>query len=216
MPSSETILAGLANDYRWLAVAVHVYIGALVVLAAAGRLRSKKIAAILIALPLLSVSILAWLSGNPFNGALFAVFAVALLALAIRLPAGDIQFAPAPVAMAGFALLFFGWIYPHFLENANFISYLYSAPTGIIPCPTLSVVIGLTLIAGSFQSRPWGFVAAGAGLFYGLFGALRLGVSLDWFLAAGAAGLLGYVMAKGSTAFKSASSRSNSASRSTE
>ena len=199
MPSSNTILAGLAglaNEYRWLAIAIHVYIGALVVLAAAGRLRSRKIAAILIALPLLSVSGLAWLSGNPFNGALFAVFAAALLALATRLSAGALQFAPRPVMITGFALFAFGWVYPHFLENENFISYLYSAPTGIIPCPTLSVVIGLSLVAGSFQSRSWGLVAAGAGLFYGLFGALRLGVALDWFLAAGAAALLGYVMVR--------------------
>jgi hypothetical protein len=83
-------------------------------------------------------------------------------------------------------MVVFGWIYPHFLETTSFVPYLYSAPLGLIPCPTLSMVVGLGLILGSFGSRGWTFTVGVVGLFYGLFGAVRLGVSLDWVLVVGA------------------------------
>lgn len=80
----------------------------------------------------------------------------------------------------------FGWIYPHFLDNATPMEYLYAAPTGLIPCPTLSIVIGFTLILGGLRLRPWCLVLTIMGLFYGVFGAGRLGVKIDGVLLLGA------------------------------
>lgn len=64
--------------------------------------------------------------------------------------------------------------------------WLYAAPTGIIPCPTLSIVIGFTLILGGLRSRSWCLVLTTVGLFYGFFGAVRLGVKIDGILLLGA------------------------------
>jgi hypothetical protein len=197
MPSSESILSGLtklANDWQWLATVFHVYFGVLIVLVVIGIRIGKRLAGILLAVPLVSVSVLAWMAVNPFTGSVFAAFAIALIVLSIRLPNTPVHFAPLPVAVAGFLLLAFGWIYPHFLNTSSLVPYLYSAPIGIVPCPTLSAVIGMTLIVGSLESRAWGIVTAAVGLFYGLFGTLRLGVALDWFLFAGAAALLAYCL----------------------
>jgi hypothetical protein len=80
----------------------------------------------------------------------------------------------------------FGWVYPHFLEDSTPIVYLYAAATGLIPCPTLSIVIGLTLLLGGLRSRPWCLVLTIVGLFYGTFGAGQLGVNIDWVLLFGA------------------------------
>ncbi len=196
MPGPEEILAGLgeiANQWRWLAVAWHVYFGAFALGLAAGVRCSRRLAGILIALPLLSVSALAWAHANPFNGTFFAVAGLALIVVAARMPAGFVRIAPIEAVIAGALLFAFGWVYPHFLDADSFLPYLYSAPTGLIPCPTLSAATGLALVLGGLGSRAWSNVLGASGVFYGLFGALRLGVALDWVLLLGAAALLAFV-----------------------
>src|SRR5947207_257610 len=94
------------------------------------------------------------------------------------------------IANDGAVMIAFGWLYPHFLEQRSPALYLVAAPMGLIPCPTLSLIIGLTFLAGGFGSRAWMFVLAAAGLFYGVFGAARLGVRIDLVLAAGALSLI--------------------------
>ena len=37
------------------------------------------------------------------------------------------------------------WIYSHFLETSSLVPYPYSAPIGLIPCPTLLITIGPAL-----------------------------------------------------------------------
>jgi hypothetical protein len=189
MPNSEQILNGLsaiANQWQILAIAWHIYFAVLAGGLVLGFRPSKRVAAILLALPLLSVSILAWLAANPFNGLLFLLTSVALLMIAIRLPQEQIEIAPLWLTTAGIFLSLFGWLYPHFLESASFLPYLYAAPTGLIPCPTLSIVTGLSLMVGGLQSRAWSVVLGGMGLFYALFGAMRLGVTIDLILLLGA------------------------------
>jgi hypothetical protein len=78
-------------------------------------------------------------------------------------------------------------IYPHFLETDRWTAYTYAAPLGLIPCPTLAAVIGLTMIRGPFASKPWSLTLAAAGLIYGAIGVVRLGVRLDIALLVGAA-----------------------------
>jgi hypothetical protein len=121
---------------------------------------------------------------------MFAAFTVALVAVGARLPSSAVERGPAWSAVAGVALIAFGWIYPHFLETDSIVGYLFSAPTGLLPCPSLSVVIGFTLLAGGFQDRPWSYVLAGEGLFYGIFGVAALRVPIDLALIAGSAALL--------------------------
>jgi hypothetical protein len=189
MPNSGQILNGLstiANQWQLLAIAWHIYFAVLVGGLALGFRPSKRVGAILLTLPLLSVSILAWLAANPFNGLLFALASMALLVIAIRLPQEQVKIAPLWLTSAGAFLFLFGWLYPHFLESASILPYLYAAPTGLIPCPTLSIVTGLSLMVRGLESRAWAVVLGGMGLFYGLFGAIQLGVTIDLILLLGA------------------------------
>ena len=88
-------------------------------------------------------------------------------------------------------------VYPHFFGISyplpwvfGPLAYLYAAPTGLIPCPTLSLVIGFALLGGGLGSRAWSISLAAVGLFYGLFGVMRLRVYWDIPLIFGAAALL--------------------------
>jgi hypothetical protein len=196
MPAPESILNGLstiANQWWLLATAWHAYFAVLIVGLILGVRPSKRVAGVLLALPLLSVSILAWTAANPFNGALLCLVGLALIVLAFRLPHERIQIAPSWMVVAGALMFAFGWVYPHFLDTFPPAAYLVAAPTGLVPCPTLSIVIGLALIVGGLDSRLWTSVLAGTGLFYGLFGALRLGVSIDIVLLLGALAALAVV-----------------------
>ena len=95
-------------------------------------------------LPLLSVAAAAWLAGNPFNAGVFFLLAIALSTMAARLPVEPMQTGRGPLRAIGALMLAFGWIYPHFLEADSWWRYLYASPLGLIPCPTLSAVIGTT------------------------------------------------------------------------
>ncbi len=189
MPSSLEFLAGLtrtANDWSRLAIAWHVFIAALLIALLLGWRPSRRLAGILLVLPLLSVSVLAWGSRNPFNGIVFGVAALVLVILALRMPSGRVQLGSGWLAALGGLLVAFGWVYPHFLETGPWTTYLYAAPLGLVPCPTLSVVIGLALMLGELDSRAWSIVLGATGVLYGLVGAFRLGVMIDLVLLAGA------------------------------
>lgn len=193
MPTPDQILAGLgsiANDWSLLAAAWHVYYGAIPVLVLLGGRPSRRLTGALLSLPLLSVSGLAWGTGNPFNGAFFAISSIALIVIAARLPRESIQIAPTWMVMTGAFMFLVGWVYPHFLSAASPLAYLYAAPTGLIPCPTLSATIGLALVASGVGSAAWMRVLGVTGLFYGLFGAARLGVWIDMALLLGAISIL--------------------------
>jgi type II secretory pathway component PulF len=67
MPSPQQILNGLSEiSSRWQALAVfwHLYFAVFALVLLTGIRPPKRIAGILLGLPLLSVSFLAWLSGN--------------------------------------------------------------------------------------------------------------------------------------------------------
>ena len=73
----------------------------------------------------------------------------------------------------------FGWVYPHFLIGEPRAVYLVAAPVGLLPCPSLAVAVGFALLTGAVGTRTYRFTLATLGLFYGLFGVVRLGVALD-------------------------------------
>jgi len=189
MPTAEQILLGLkevANNWRPLAIFWHVYFAALVMILISGIRPARRTAGLLLGLPLLSVSIAAWTVSNPFNGVVYAIIGVLVIYLSTRLPRENVRLAPLPIMIPGIILFLFGWVYPHFLETTSFFPYLYSAPTGLIPCPTLSIVIGLFLILDCLGSRALSLILGLLGLFYGLIGAFRLRVSIDGVLLLGA------------------------------
>ncbi len=193
MPSPSEILRSLSNVANGAVPISIAWHAALIVAAAAllfGLRPQKWAAAQVLSAPLLSVALLAFAFGNPFNGATFALLAVVLAVLARRAPPGAITFRSDWSAYLGALLIGFGVVYPHFLDGASWLTYLYAAPFGAIPCPTLSVVVGSALVVGSFDLRAWRVVLALAGCFYAVFGALRLGVFIDVVLLVGSLGLL--------------------------
>jgi hypothetical protein len=193
MPAASDILLGLtriATDAAEVSIAWHV---ALVTTFAALLLSfrpQRRVAAAALGLPLASVAIVAIVFDNPFNAAVFLLLAAALAVLALGAPHGTATLRSDWSAVLGWALIVFGAVYPHFVEGATWLTYLYAAPLGVIPCPTLSVVIGVALLAGGFGLGAFRVVLAAVGGFYAVFGALRLGVLIDVFLLCGAAGLL--------------------------
>ncbi len=192
MPTPQEMLQGLtaiANENVWLAIAWHVAIVAGLIPIALGWRPSRFLAAVALMIPLASVSTLAWLYYNPFNGIAFSVLGGLLFVIGLRLPAAPVSAGPTWAKVAGAVLLAFGWGYPHFLTGRDSIAYLYAAPTGLVPCPTLSLVIGLALLANGFGSRVLSLTLAAFGAFYGAFGMLRLGVTMDGVLLAGAVAL---------------------------
>jgi hypothetical protein len=193
MPTSFEILNGLAaisNEGISVAVFWHIVFGLIIVALVLGWRPSRRVAAIALALPLLSVSIFAWKYDNPFNGTVFLLSAILLANFGFRLSGDKVRPGAVWGSVAGALLMVFGWIYPHFLITTTWLKYFYAAPTGLVPCPTLSLIIGLALLANGFASRAWPTASAILGIFYGLFGALRLGVHIDFFLLAGALLLL--------------------------
>lgn len=192
MPTPQGILNGLtaiATDVLPLAVAWHLVLAAALVVLFFGLRPGRRFAAMALAAPSASVAVLAWTYGNPFNGAVFTAAALGLALAGSRLPREPVARGPGWAQAAGALLVAFGWVYPHFLDAYPPLVYLFAAPTGLVPCPTLSVVIGLALVGNGFGSRGWSLLLAATGIFYGAFGAFRLGVTIDLALLAGALAL---------------------------
>ena len=158
MPSPGAIVEGLrviANDAIALAVVWHLLLAAACIALALGWCPSQRSAGALLSVPVASVSALAFRYGNPFNGLMFAALALALLGLAGRLAPRPVQRGGAAMTVVGILMIAFAWLYPHFLDLRSPTIYVVGAPTGLIPCPTLSLLIGFTLLARGFGSRAW-------------------------------------------------------------
>ena len=199
MPDSSAILnmaERIANDWRSLAIVWHLTLAAAALALAAGARPSNRTAGGLLAVPLASVSAHAWVSGNPFNGTIFGLLVVVLAAIARQLSAQPVRFASARIAWFGIMLIAFGSTYPHFLHADSWVTFLYAAPFGLIPCPTLTAVIGFTLMLNLLESTGWSLVVAAAGVVYGTIGVFKLGVTLDYGLLAGAIALTGVAAAR--------------------
>jgi hypothetical protein len=198
MPTPAEILDGLtriANEATALAIAWHFALAVALVLLLASWRPTQRMARVLIALPLVSVSMLAFAFGNPFNGIVFALAVTALGAIGMRAPSSRASRSSGATFFVGLASVAYGWAYPHFLDGA-WTAYVYAAPLGLVPCPTLAVACGLALIGNGLGSRAWTITLAALGLFYGVFGVARLGVLLDVPLIASAGFLLYSVLAR--------------------
>ncbi len=189
MPTVDQILLGLKETAnRWQAVAIcwHIYFSSITIVLLSGIRPSKRVSGLLVALPLLSVSMIAWESSNPFNGLIYALVGLAVLHISTRLPREKTQIAPLWLLIPGILMFIFGWVYPHFLDTSSLVSYLYAAPTGLIPCPTLSIVIGLVMILNGLSSRALSLILGAVGIYYGITGVVQPGVAIDWVLLLGA------------------------------
>ena len=185
MPSQDTIVNGLttiANDWRGLAIGWHIWLFALAGLLVSGWRPSVRAVARLLVAPVISAGLLAWLSGNPFNGIVFVVLAAVLARESFRLPDGPVRLASAAWVARGAALVAAGAVYPHFLRTDSPAEYVVASPFGLLPCPTLLVVLGATLVFSNLLSRRWSTSLLLAGGGYGAIGVFRLDVALDWAL----------------------------------
>jgi hypothetical protein len=180
MPSSSEILSQLsllAQSYLWLAILWHLAVFA--VLARKGWRPKQRHAAQILLLPLTSVSILALLHGNPFNGLVFLVLTFILGMISLRLANRPVSLNRKWSFPVGISAIFYALLYPHFLGESSPWLYLIAAPVGIVPCPSLSMVLGFTLLFNGFHSRLWQTVCVAAGVFYAIFGLFILGVWID-------------------------------------
>ena len=193
MIKSEEIIAGLqaiVNNNVLIATLWHIAIYGLIISLLFSWNPSNKLMAVLFCLPVVSVSVLAWLSGNPFNGTLFAVLAVLLIIFGLKASSQPVTVSQLAFLVIGILMIIFALSYPRFLESDSIIKYLYASPVGLIPCPTLSLLIGFALVYNGFGSNALTISLVVYGLFYGLFGVFRLGVTLDTGLIIGAFSLL--------------------------
>ncbi len=194
LPKTNEIIEALqtiANEFPAFATFWHVAFYSLAIFLVAGWMPSNRLFVLLLSLPLISVAMIAWITGNPFNGALFSLSAILLLFFAWKTTADPVALSKIPFVAIGILMVIFGLIYPHFLGEGSFARYLYASPFGLIPCPTLSVVIGLLLIYAGTGHQAVTLILILAGLFYSLFGVFKLGVKLDLFLLAGTIALIG-------------------------
>ena len=188
---SESVLAAattIANEWRALAAAWHVVAAGLLGALVWRRVDAPSIAGV-IALMAFSVATMAWWSGNPFNSSVFAATGVLMLATAARPISAQLTTPPRWNLAAGAVMCAFGWLYPHFLDGPAW-QHLFLAPLGLLPCPTLGFIIGVSLLTNGLGSKAWAIGVGAIGMFYGLTGVVVLGVAIDWMLIAGAAVLL--------------------------
>lgn len=193
MPTKEQILESLlsiVNNYSIVATIWHIAFYLLLAFLFSRWVPSNKMLILMLSLPLLSVSIFAWSSGNPFNGSLFLILVVLVFLFGLKASSDLAILSSYPFLFIGIIMVVFGLVYPHFLETDSLLKYLYASPAGLIPCPTLSVVIGFALIFNGFGSQTVTVTLISFGLFYGIFGVLKLAVYLDLFLLFGTLSLL--------------------------
>jgi hypothetical protein len=160
----------------------HIALAALVIALVRRFYPTRRLLGFMLALPIISVAVLAGISRNPFNALSFTILAVLLVRAASCLPLTTVVPASSGWVLAGAGLLAFGWAYPHFLITDSWTAFVYASPFGLLPCPTLSVVIGITLIFGGLRSTAWSLPLLAAGVLYGVIGVFILQVSLDIWL----------------------------------
>ena len=193
MPTTDQILQSvqsIVNGYGIFAIIWHILFYLFLAALMMKWAPSNRVSGLLLCLPLVSVSAFAWLSGNPFNGSTFLVLSVLIFIFSLKASRQAVETSQLIFFIAGVFMIAFGLIYPHFIETDSVLKYFYASPVGLIPCPTLSALNGLALMFNGFGSRSISLTLIIFGLFYGIFGVLKLEVYLDVFLALGAIILL--------------------------
>ncbi len=191
MPAPDEILAGLtgvANRWFGFAVVWHLVAGAGLLAASQQWRPSPRFAGALLITPLLSVSAFAWGTEDRFNSTVFLALSAALGLISWRSNGLEVPRQKWTTAL-GVVLISFAWVYPEFLRGWPQVTYLIAAPLGLVPCPTLAMVLGFTLLGYGPSSRAWALTLALAASFYAGLGVMQLGVTIDLVLLVGAIGL---------------------------
>lgn len=184
MPSPEEILRSLqkiTENYLIAAFAWHLWIYSFVALLLLSRTKpSSKPITFLLTIPILSVAVIAALELNSFNAIAFTIIFLTLNITRLKIADEPISFSTSPfLRTVGIILVMAGIFYPHF--SSNYALLVISAPMGLIPCPTLLLVIGFTLLFAKLPKQ-WIIILLIASLFYGFIGVFRLKVFIDLLL----------------------------------
>jgi hypothetical protein len=193
-PTPEAVLEGLTrivNETAPLAMGWHVVLAGTLLALSLGFRPSCRAAGLVLTAPIASAGAVAWLYTNTFNALVLGVGALALALSACVLPTSRAHSGTTAASVVALSLIGFGWVYPQFLAPGSGLAFLYAAPLGALPCPTLAVVVGFAYFAEGFESRLWSSILGGLGLFYGVVGTMLLGVTSDVVLTIGALMLLG-------------------------
>lgn len=191
MPTAESILDSLrqiSQRYQNVAIAWHMIIYSfLVVYTVSNKIPPARYLFYFISGLLLSVATVSWVAGNPFNGIVFGLGFLGMLYLSKKSPVRKAEVS-ALYQATGLLFMIAGLLYPHFLEG-DLVSYLYAAPTGLIPCPTLLFISGLMLLL-PYQISKCGYGIILLDLLYGTAGVFSLHIYGDALLFGAAAILL--------------------------
>jgi hypothetical protein len=187
MPSAEEIVKSLrfiTNNYTLVSIAWHLLIYFLIILLfVSNRKPSIRSTALFLSMPVFSVALISALAGNPFNAIIFFIIGLLFIIFSLRMPSQALRFNSSWfLKLIGIIFILAGTFYPHFSDDTSPLSL--SAPTGLIPCPTLLLIIGFTLLVQRF-SRPWVGTLVISALLYGLVGVVRLKVFIDVLLLLG-------------------------------
>lgn len=169
----------VANKYLFLNAIMHVLIyGVLAAIFLSGYKQKRIIFDSLIAVLFISVAAISILNSNPFNFLTFAILSV-FAVIELFKAKNDITFKPFNLnTLVCMTIILVGLWYPHFV-NVHPALMLLLAPTGIIPCPTLMVVLGLLNLIYPKVNKGLYAATSLIGAFYGITGVLLLKVYLD-------------------------------------
>jgi len=192
MPAQQILerSISIANDAMPLAVLWHFVLGGVLIAAVGGWRPSRRSCDLMLCVPLASVAIISAAFGAVVDAVAIGGLTVALAVLGWRTGRAPIEPGTSASDFAGGAMLAFGVAYPHFVAVTSPLEYVYAAPIGLLPAPTLALVTGLALFTGDHGGRTWARVLVAADVVYGLIGAVYLGVYLDVGLLIGGAALL--------------------------
>jgi len=170
----------LANYSLWVNFAMHilVFMTLFAIFSKTKETLRRLIVQAVVSILLLSVTIHAFVFGNPFHAVTFGILALtSLVQLFVRKDTIQITDSKRIMAIALF-FIFMGLWYPEFVDK-NALLLLVVSPLGVIPCPTLITTIGLlTLIMPSVNKFQY-LITIIMGIVYGVIGVFVFKVYLD-------------------------------------
>lgn len=181
-----TYIQMVAGKYPVISILLHILILALIIALFLPGFKQKRIAfnGVLMVI-FASVASVALINGNPFNGLFFSILTIfAVVELfrrrnEITVPAlTSVDRSTAIRNLLCLAAVFVGILYPHFV-NVSPAMLLFFSPMGVIPCPTLTVILGLLNLYYPKINKGLYTVVTIAGMFYGLTGVFLLHVYID-------------------------------------
>jgi hypothetical protein len=172
-------LAEISNKNTNINLIIHVII--LVALICFSLIKKDKIKYLIanstILILSLSIVVHAFIYGNPFHLITFIVLAAGtLLALYKGRDEKNIKFDA--FSVISLIIIGMGFWYPEFVSTSTLGYFMYS-PVGIVPCPTLLVILGLLTLLYPRINKAHYITAVLMGFIYGIIGTFVLKVSLD-------------------------------------